>query len=409
MALIGRQALATMLTDPTRRNVLVLAACQAMGTTGNSMLAVVAALVGYSLVDDKSLATVPIAAQWTATMVTTIPASQLMRRIGRRAGLSVGALGFIIGGILGFYAVVAGSFALFVVSSVFAGIGVSFMQYYRFAAVDAVPEGFRSKAISLVLAGGVAAAVLGGEVAKLSFDWFLPYVYAGCYVALAILGLLTVITLQALRIPKLSADQLRSSGRPLVVIARQPAFIVAVLAASISFAAMVLVMTATPLAMGASGFAFTDSATVVQWHILAMYAPSFFTGSLITRFGVLQIMLVGTLLMFAALLIDIVGVSFAHYWTGLFLIGLGWNFMFVGGSTLLTSTYTAQERAKVQAANDFAVFSLTALAAFGSGALLTAFGWVGVNAGVAPPMVIALAAVIWLMHVRGRAPALPVS
>jgi MFS family permease len=393
---------AQMFTDPVRRNVLVLAICQAMGATGTSMLAAVASLVGYSLVEDKSLATVPIAVQWTATMCATIPASHLMRWIGRRAGLSVGALSLIIGGILGYYAVASSSFALFLLASVFTGISVAFMQYYRFAAVDAVPESFRSKAISLVLAGGVVAAVLGGEVAKASFDWFSPYVYAGCYVALAIIGLLVLIALQGVRIPRLSAAQLRSSGRPLSVIARQPAFIVAVLAGALSYGAMVLVMTATPLAMGANGFVFTDSATVIQWHVLAMFGPSFFTGTLIQRFGVLTIILVGTVLMFLALIIDLAGVGFMNFWSGLVLVGLGWNFMFVGGSTLLTSAYTVEERAKVQAANDFTVFSTSALAAFGSGALLTNFGWEGVNTGVAPAMAIALVAVIWLMLIERR-------
>ena len=402
MTLNRLNSFAQMFTDPVRRNVLVLAICQAMGATGTSMLAAVASLVGYSLVEDKSLATVPIAVQWTATMCATIPASHLMRWVGRRAGLSVGALSLIIGGILGYNAIASSSFALFLLASVFTGTSVAFMQYYRFAAVDAVPESFRSKAISLVLAGGVVAAVLGGEVAKASFDWFLPYVYAGCYVALAIIGLLVLIALQGVRIPRLSAAQLRSSGRPLRVIARQPAFIVAVLAGALSYGAMVLVMTATPLAMGASGFVFTDSATVIQWHVLAMFGPSFFTGTLIQRFGVLTIILVGTVLMFLALIIDLAGVDFMNFWAALVLVGLGWNFMFVGGSTLLTSAYTIEERAKVQAANDFTVFSTSALAAFGSGALLTNLGWEGVNAGVAPAMAIALVAVIWLMLVERR-------
>jgi MFS family permease len=402
VALIKGNSLVQMFSDPVRRNVLILAICQAMGATGTSMLAAVASLVGYSLVEDKSLATLPIAVQWTATMCTTIPASHLMRRIGRRAGLSVGALSLIIGGILGYYAIASSSFELFLLASIFTGVAVAFMQYYRFAAVDAVPENFRSKAISLVLAGGVVAAVLGGEVAKASFDWFLPYVYAGCYVALAVIGLLVLVALQGVRIPRLSAAQLRSSGRPLSAIARQPAFIVAVLAGALSYGSMVLVMTATPLAMGAGGFVFTDSATVIQWHVLAMFGPSFFTGALIQRFGVHAIILLGTVLMFLALFINLAGVSFMNFWAGLVLVGLGWNFMFVGGSTLLTSTYTIEERAKVQAANDFTVFPTSALAAFGSGALLTTLGWEGVNGGVAPAMAIALVAVIWLMLIERR-------
>jgi predicted MFS family arabinose efflux permease len=276
------------------------------------------------------------------------------------------------------------------------------MQYYRFAAVDTAPENFRSKAISLVLAGGVVAAVMGGEVAKFSFDWFPLHIYAGCYVALTVIGLLVLITLQGVRIPRLSAQQRATSGRPVWVIARQPVFIVAVLAGALSYGSMVLVMTATPLAMGASGFVFTDSATVIQWHVLAMFAPSFFTGALIQRFGVLTIILTGTMLMFTALGVALLGIDFINFWGCLFLVGLSWNFMFVGGSALLTSAYTIEERAKVQAANDFTVFSASAMAAFGSGALLTGVGWNGVTAGVAPAMAIASIAVLWLMVLQQR-------
>ncbi|MFT5446026.1 MAG: MFS family permease [Gammaproteobacteria bacterium] len=402
VALINAGAIAQMFSDPVQRNVLILAICQALGSTGMSMLAAVASLVGYALVDDKSLATLPVAVQWTATMITTIPASHLMRWIGRRAGLSVGVLVQMSGGLVGCYAIVQANFGVFLLASVFVGIGTSFIQYYRFAAVDAVPESFRGKAISLVLAGGVVAAVLGGELAKWSFDWFLPYVYAGCYIAMACLCLVVLIALQGVRIPRLSAQQRASSGRPLWAIAKQPVFIVAVLAGALSYGSMVLVMTATPLAMGASGFVFTDSATVIQWHVLAMYAPSFFTGSLIQRFGVLTIILCGTVLMLTALVVGLSGIAFMNFWGCLFLVGLGWNFMFVGGSTLLTSAYTIEERAKVQAANDFTVFSVTALSAFGSGALLTRLGWDGVTSGVAPAMGLALIAVLWLMALQRR-------
>ena len=394
--------------DDLEDSSLLLACCQAFGTTGTSMLAAVVSLVGYSLVEDKSLATLPVAIQWTATMCTTIPASHLMRWIGRRAGLSCGVSILIVGAALGYFAVVESLFWLLCASSVCIGAGVAFMQYYRFAAVDAVPESFRSKAISLVLAGGVVAAFTGGEVAKLTYDWFLPFVYSGCYVALMLLGICVLALLQGIRIPRLSAEQRSHSGRPLWVIARQPVFLVAVLAAALSYASMILVMTATPLAMGACGFGFNDSATVIQSHVFAMFAPSFLTGSLIQRFGVLRIILTGAVLMTLALLIDLGGVKFVNFWGGLVLIGLGWNFMFVGGSTLLTEVYTVEERAKVQAANDFTVFATSALAAFGSGALLTKFGWSGVNMGVFPAMLIAFVMVVWLMMVRRR-PASPAS
>ena len=248
-------ALAAYFTDPPRRNVLLLASCQALASSGNTILIAVAALVGQILADDKSLATLPIAFQWTATMCMTIPAAQLMRRYGRRAGLSLGAVIYAAGGALGFVAILSASFSLFALSCILTGAAQSFIQYYRFAAADTAPEDFKSKAISLVLAGGVVAAIVGGELAKVSTELFMGYLYAGCYAVVVVLGLVALATLQGLRIPGLTAEQRASSGRPLHVIARQPVFLVAVLAAAIAYASMILVMTATPLAMTGHGCA----------------------------------------------------------------------------------------------------------------------------------------------------------
>ncbi|MGH6621307.1 MAG: MFS transporter, partial [Alphaproteobacteria bacterium] len=245
--------------DNTRRNVLLLALCQALHNSGTSMLIVVSALAGYMLAADKSLATLPLALQWTATMATTIPASLLMRRYGRRLGLSVGALIFAGAGMLGVVALRLGSFELFSVACMCVGSGNAFAQYYRFAAADSAPENFRGKAISLVLAGGVVAAVVGPELAKLTIDWLLPALYAGCYAALSLLALSIVVVLQGVRIPRLSAEQLSSSGRPLREIARQPVFVVAVLSGMLGYGSMTLIMTATPLAMMGCGFAFSDT------------------------------------------------------------------------------------------------------------------------------------------------------
>lgn len=387
--------------DNTRRNVLLLALCQALHNSGTSMLIVVSALAGYMLAADKSLATLPLALQWTATMATTIPASLLMRRHGRRLGLSVGALIFAGAGMLGVVALKLGSFELFSLACMCVGSGNAFAQYYRFAAADSAPESFRGKAISLVLAGGVVAAVVGPELAKLTIDWLLPALYAGCYATLSLLALSIVFVLQGVRIPRLSAEQLSSSGRPLLEIARQPVFIVAVLSGMLGYGSMTLIMTATPLAMMGCGFAFSDTATVIQGHVLAMFLPSFFTGSLIQRFGVLRIVAAGSLLTGGCLIANMSGIAFANFWIGLALLGLGWNFMFVGGSTLLTQAYTTQERGKTQAANDFIVFSSSVFAAFGSGMLQNEFGWVAVNAGIAPAMLVALGSVVWLaLHQR---------
>ena len=395
-------ALTAYVTDPVRRNVLLLASCQALSGAGNTVLIAAAALVGQMLADDKSLATLPLAFQWTATMLTTIPAAQLMRRYGRRAGLSLGAAVFILGGALGVVSVLIASFELFIVSCICSGVAQCFVQFYRFAAADAASEDFKSRAISLVLAGGVVAAIVGGQLAKASIDLLLPYLYAGCYLVVMVLGCCVLAVLQGLRIPNLTAEQRESTGRPLHVIARQPVFIVAVGAGALAYASMILVMTATPLAMTGCGFDFTDTTTVIQWHILGMYLPSFVTGHLIHRFGVLRIIALGGVLLATALVINIAGITFLHFAAGLLLLGFGWNFMFVGGSTLLTEAYKIEERAKCQGVNDFIVFSTTAVAAFGSGALYEGIGWSAVNGGALPAMGLVLLGVAWMVLYRQR-------
>lgn len=382
--------------DNTRSNVLLLAICQGLSNSGLSMLITVSALAGHLLATDKTLATLPLAMQWGATMAATIPASLLMRRIGRRAGFTFGAAIFGTGGLIGVAALKTSSFELFCVACICLGVGNAFAQYYRFAAADAAPENFKSKAISLVLAGGVAAAFIGPQLAKISVDWLLPALYAGCYAVLAILAGITIVILQGIRIPRLTLEQQRHTGRPMLQIMRQPVFIVAVLSGALGYGSMVLIMTATPLAMAGCGFAFSDTATVIQGHVLAMFLPSFFTGSLIQRFGNLRIIALGSLITAGCLVANMTGITFANFSIGLVLLGLGWNFMFVGGSTLLTRAYRVEERAKTQAANDFVVFTSSTVGAFSSGMLYNKFGWEIVNVGIAPAMLIALVAVIWL-------------
>jgi predicted MFS family arabinose efflux permease len=360
-----------------------------------TMLIAVSALAGQSLAPDKALATLPLALQWTATMATTIPASLLMRRVGRRIGLSLGSLIFATGGVLGVVALKMGSFEVFSLACMCVGSGNAFAQYYRFAAADAAPDHFKSKAISLVLAGGVVASVVGPELSKATVDALLPALYAGCYATLTALALAILAVLQGVRIPRLTVEQLGDSGRPLGAIMRQPVFIVAALSGAIGYGSMTLIMTATPLAMNGCGFAFSDTATVIQGHVLAMFLPSFFTGALIQRIGVLRIITLGSLLIGGCLVANVSGVAFANFSIGMALLGLGWNFMFVGGSTLLTQAYAVTERAKTQAANDFLVFSSSVLGAFGSGLAQNTYGWTAVNAGIAPAMLIALSSIVW--------------
>jgi MFS family permease len=352
------------------------------------------ALAGYELAPDKSLATLAIACQFTATMLTTVPASMLMARIGRRPAFILGASAQLTGALGSAVAIMAGQFWLFCVCGAFFGIANGFAMYYRFAAADTADEAFRAKAISLVLGGGVAAALIGPEFARWSRD-VLPHIYAGTYLMLATMSVANCLVLTLLDIPKPARARF-TGGRPLREIAAQPMFLVAVVSSMLVYGVMSLLMTATPLAMAACALRFEDSAFVIQWHALGMFAPAFFTGHLIRRFGLFPIMRCGAVLLAIGLVADLSGQSVAHFWTGLTLLGIGWNFMFVGATTLLTETYRSDEKGKVQALNDFCVFSTTAVASFSAGALQFHFGWETVNYGVAPLVAVGILGLIWL-------------
>ena len=381
-------------TDPTRRNVLILALCVALGMSGNGIVLAAGALAGAVMLVDDGWATLPLAIMFTATMATTIPASILMGRIGRRAGFSIGAIIGFGGASLAAYAIFANSFPLFVAASIPIGMFNAFAQFYRLAAADTASEAFRPRAISLVMAGGVISALVWPTLAKWGYDMFAPVLFAGGYVIIAGMMLISLVLLQLVEIPRLSVADRKNTGRPLGEIMRQRKFIVAALSAAVGYATMSLVMTATPLAMLACGFTFNDSTTVIQWHALAMFAPAFVTGNLIQRFGSLNIILTGAALNGLCLVIALSGIEFEQFLSALILLGLGWNFMFIGGTSLLTETHTPAERAKTQAVNDFMVFSLVAIASFSSGALQNWIGWNAVILAMGLPLIIATAAVV---------------
>jgi MFS family permease len=386
--------------DPSRRNVVLLALSLALAMSGVSIIGTVSPLVGHMLAVDKSLATVPLAMQMAFVMVSTFPASLLMRRVGRRAGFILGQFIGLTAGVICVTAIHQGSFVLFTVGSALFGSHNAFWQYYRFAAAETATAAFRSRAISLVMSGGVIAAILGPELAKLSRDLLAPFTFAGAYAVIGVLCVASVGLLAFINIPKPEAQELKDTGRPLAEIGRQPLFVVAVLSAMIGFAVMALVMTATPIAMMASGHEFDDAAFVIQWHLLGMFVPSFFTGHLIRRFGVLNIIFVGVLLNLACVGVNLSGVEVLQFWGGLVLLGFGWNFMFIGGTSLLTETYQPAERAKAQAFNDFFVFGLATVGSFSSGAMLNAFGWDAVNYAVIAPALVTSAAIVWLRLVH---------
>ena len=381
--------------DPTVRNVVLLAICQGLAMSTSALTISVASLVGYSLAVDKSLATMPLFFQFAAVMVVTIPASLFMKRFGRRAGLSLGAAVGMVSGLLSAWAIFESSFTLFCVGAFLFGISVAHAFYYRFAAADTASATFKSKAIALVLAGGLVAAFLGPELAKWSKDLFAPVLFAGGYLAISVLLLASLVILQFIRIPR-TLESMARGGRPLLEIVRQPRFIIAVLCATTGYGAMNLVMTATPLAVIACNHPFESAAFVIQWHVVAMFAPSFFTGHLIQRFGVAPLLIVGTLLILGCVAVNLSGVEVAQFWAALVLLGLGWNFLFVGATALLTETYRPAEKAKVQGLNDFLVFGTVALTALTSGALFDTLGWEAVNLAVVVPVLAAGAAALWL-------------
>ena len=378
------------------RNVLVLSGTQATLQITGATIATVTGLAGFALATDKSFATVPLTCYVIGSAITTIPASLLMRTIGRRGGFQVGTVVGMFGGAVCSLAVHIASFWLLCAGMTLMGIYTAFGKYYRFAAADAASHTFRAKAISLTLAGGIVGGILGPEMAKRTVDLFADYLYLGSYLSLIFVCLLATLVLMRLDIPKLSELDLKDSGRPLRTIMRQPVFVVAVLASMLSYGIMNLFMTSTPLAMRAHDHPFHDAAFVIEWHMIGMYGPSFFTGSLINRFGVLNVILAGIVLLFVCILSALAGTGLINFWAALFLLGVGWNFMYVGGSALLLECHSPAERAKTQAANDFLIFVTMAISSTSSGVLLNKSGWHAVNYGSIPFLVIATTATLWL-------------
>jgi MFS family permease len=393
----------TTLPPPTvRHNVPVLALCQALFMSVQTIGIATTPLAAYALLGtDKSLATFPIFLVHAGVMLTTVPASFLMARIGRRGGFSVGAVSGIASGLVSTAAIFLQNFPLLCIGALLQGTAAAFAWYFRFAAADAAAPQKRAQAISLVMAGGVLAGLLGPQTAKWAVHWFDPVVFAGCYVAVSLLSAGVLGLVQFLRIPGLTAEQRAAGGRPMGRIIRQPSYIVALISSMFGYGVMTLVMSATPLAMLACGFHFTDSATVIQAHVVAMFLPSFFTGHLIQRFGVLPIIATGAAINIGCAFVNLSGIGFEHFLIANILVGLGWNFTYVGGTTLLTSTYEPAERAKVQASHDFMVYATTATAAGLSGFLHATSGWTFVNMAAIPMQaIIIVAALALFLHQR---------
>lgn len=389
--------------DPKHRNVLILSLCQAL--SGSTMIMTVAttSLAAHSMLDDKSLSTFPLFVMHLAIMSITVPASFLMKARGRAFGFALGALFSVVGGIISALSVVRQSFPLMCLGGVLQGCAQGFAFYYRFAAADSAEPALRPNAISLVMAGGVLAAVLGPEAAKLSKDLLAPVTYAGVYLVLSGFSAVVFLLASRLDIPQ-PAEEQKKGGRSLREISRQPAFRVAVLVSMAGYSTMTLLMTATPLAMHdcVYKFNFNDSANVIQGHVVAMFLPAFFTGLLIQKWGAGRIIVAGCIIEILSAVTHLSGESYLNFYLGTVLLGAGWNFMYIGGTALLTTTYKPEERAKVQAFNELLVFSSTATAAGLSGFLQARFAWALLNSLALPLLVSALLGLLYLTYLRGR-------
>ncbi len=383
------------------RNIFLLACCQALLLTNASGLISMNGLVGYSLVDAKTLATLGATTYVLGSALATMPMSLWMARVGRRRGFMAGALINIGGCALAALALWLKSFPLYCVATAVIGIYNAVGLQYRFAATEVAAPADKARAISLVLAGGIGGGFLGPAITHWGRDAFATP-FLGAFLMLGAVALVALAVQWNVHVPRPSVEERSGGGRPLREIVRQPVFIVAALSGGLGYGLMNLLMTATPLAMDFCSLPYGQAAFVIQWHVVGMYAPGFVTGTLIKRFGVLRVIVAGVALMATGSAVALTGVTITHFVTALVLVGVGWNFMYTGGTALLTEAYTPAEKARTQGANDFIVFSIMGLASFSSGALVTAAGWEIMNWGALPILAVVVGAVAWYArHRRG--------
>jgi len=385
-----------------KRNILLLAISQALYSCCVIIVFATAGLVGLMLAPSPGWATTPITTFVLGSAITTIPASLLMQRFGRVPVFVFGAFACAIGAAIAVYAIFTGNFALFCLATALQGIFQATSGFYRFAAVEGATPSLKPIAISWVLAGGVVAAVAGTLISSGTADLFAPFTFAGSYLASTVIALVAIFVLFLLNLPKPTAEEISGERRPWSELLRQPRLIVAMVTAIISYAMMNFMMTAAPVAMIGCGFTKFDASWVLQWHVLAMFVPSFFTGHLIKAWGVERVIAIGMVLLFAAGVVGILDIKFGNFAVSLILLGLGWNFGFIGGTTMLTTTYAPAERGKVQAANDFGISALMVVASFSSGKVLDSLGWSAVSFAVFPAALLTLLLLGWLVVNRAK-------
>ena len=372
-----------------RKNVLLLSGAQALAGANSAVIMTTGAIVGSILAPRLDLATLPVSFYVVGTALGTLPAGMIARKWGRNAAFTAGTACGVIVGLLAALAIYLGSFALFCLATFIGGFYQAVGQTFRFAAADQASPDFRPKAVSWVMAGGVFAAILGPQLVNITMELWAPYLFMASFFVQALVSLVCMALLSQVRIPHVHIDEAHQ-GRPLLEIIRQPRFIIAVFGATTAYALMNMLMTSAPLAMKLCGLSLSDATWGIQWHIVAMFLPSFWTGDLIRKFGAARIVATGLLLIALAGLVGLSGVTNWHFWIGLVLLGLGWNFGFVGGSAMVLETHRPEERSRVQSFNDFLIFGTMAIASFSSGQILANWGWDYLNWIVFPPVALTL-------------------
>ncbi len=386
-----------------KRNVVILVLAVAIMGSQMPMIFIIGGLAGQSLATNPCLATLPISLIVAGSMLSATPISAIMQRYGRRVGFAIGALGGALGGVIGGYGLYLGSFPVFLIGSALTGVYMSAQGFYRFAAADTASDAFRPKAISYVMAGGLVSAIIGPQLVKATSDAFvIPFL--GTYLAVIALNLVGVGLFAFLRIPRPEAPREDAPrGRSRLELLKTPRIAVSVICATVSYALMNLVMTSTPLAVVGCGFTQDNAADVVSSHVLAMYVPSFFTGHLIARFGVEKVVGAGLVILAGAGAVALNGVDIENFFLALILLGIGWNFGFIGATTMLASAHDASERGRMQGLNDLLVFGGVTMASLSSGGLMNCSGgtpvegWTAVNMAMAPFLVLAGGALLWLV------------
>ena len=384
--------------DQSRRNALVLSGMQALGGANPALVVALSSLVGQKMASSTDLATLPVGIFNLGLAIGILPAAYLMRRLGRQGGYIIGALLGIGAGLLAAAGIYSLSFTLFCVGTLLAGLYASYVQSYRFAAADHASEAFRPKAISWVMAGGLLGAIIATQTIIHTQDIWPEHPFAAAFLAQAVLAALVLPFAFALRLGRTTQQAVKTpyTGRPLREIASNRYFIIAVLAGVASYVLMNFLMTASPLAMVMHGHSVKESTLGIQWHILAMFGPSFFTGTLIKRFGKIPVTFAGVFLLGLASIVALLGMSVPHFWVSLILLGLGWNFGFIGATNMVVDCYRPEERGRVQALNDFIIFTCVALSSFTSGRVLAVYGWYGVNTWTLPISAVVMLALAWL-------------